>query len=296
MKTRPLLEGGLRIKGFSKIGGVPDKPLISIVMAVLNRSWCVKRLIESVLNQSYDNVEFIVVDGGSTDGTVEILEQYNNQIDYWVSEPDSGIYAALNKGITLSTGDWINIQGSDDRLYNSLHLIAKNLKCTSTVYYGDLYYQYRLKWRGHGKISKYSILNNKFAHHAMFFSKNFFNEYKYNEYYELAADAYLVIQSFAEGKFRFSYLPILVADFDDLNGSSARLFDDRFYADRFKICNEFYPKYLVRLVWMRQLLVDMAYSLRVAKTVKTILNFLFKTAYCLDPPFRSNSNGERVSV
>lgn len=106
-------EGGLRMKGYFK-KSFNDKPLVSIITVVFNRHEYLEHTIQSVLNQTYDNVEYIVIDGGSTDGTVDIIRKYEQVIDYWVSEPDSGIADAWNKGILASTGDIISLINSDD--------------------------------------------------------------------------------------------------------------------------------------------------------------------------------------
>ncbi len=106
-------EGGLRTKGYFK-KSFDDKPLVSIITVVFNRHEEVEQAIQSVLNQTYDNVEYIVIDGGSTDGTVDTIRKYEQAIDYWVSEPDSGIADAWNKGIQASTGDIIGLINSDD--------------------------------------------------------------------------------------------------------------------------------------------------------------------------------------
>jgi glycosyltransferase involved in cell wall biosynthesis len=106
-------EGGLRTKGYFK-KSFNDKPLVSVITVVFNRHEYLEQTIQSVLNQTYDNVEYIVIDGGSTDGTIDIIRKYEQAIDYWVSEPDSGIADAWNKGIPASTGDIIGLINSDD--------------------------------------------------------------------------------------------------------------------------------------------------------------------------------------
>lgn len=104
-------------------------PLISIITSTYNSSATLERCIRSVRNQDYSNIEFIVVDGGSVDGTVEIIKKHSDVISAWISEPDSGIYEAWNKGILLSKGDWICFLGSDDELItNVIFLIIKELK------------------------------------------------------------------------------------------------------------------------------------------------------------------------
>jgi glycosyltransferase involved in cell wall biosynthesis len=107
------LEGGLRIRGSHK-HSLPGKPLISVITVVFNGAQTIRDAIESVLAQDYGNIEFIVIDGGSTDGTVEILRQYEHAIDYWISENDHGIYDAMNKGILICSGEYVGTLNSDD--------------------------------------------------------------------------------------------------------------------------------------------------------------------------------------
>lgn len=105
--------GGLRLKGVSKTSS-PVRPLLSVVTVVFNGAAHLERAIQSVLSQPYDNVEYVVVDGGSTDGTLDILRKYDDRIDFWVSEPDEGIYHAMNKGIGLAAGELVGLLNSDD--------------------------------------------------------------------------------------------------------------------------------------------------------------------------------------
>ncbi len=91
-----------------------NQPKVSIVTVVYNDAKGLEKTIKSVINQTYKNVEFIIIDGGSTDGTVEIIKKYEDYIDYWVSEEDKGIYDAMNKGIKAATGTWINFMNAGD--------------------------------------------------------------------------------------------------------------------------------------------------------------------------------------
>ena len=106
-------EGGLRRNGIagSKGGG---KPLISVVTIVYNGERHLEQTIRSVVGQSYGNIEYILVDGGSTDGTLDIIRKYEDRIDYWISEPDRGISDAMNKGTRLATGDIVAHLHADD--------------------------------------------------------------------------------------------------------------------------------------------------------------------------------------
>jgi glycosyltransferase involved in cell wall biosynthesis len=106
-------EGGIRRKGTVKKSG-PGRPLVSVITVVHNGEKHLEQAILSVLGQTYDNVEYIIVDGGSTDGTIDIIRKFDDRIDYWISEPDKGISDAMNKGILFSNGDLIAHLHADD--------------------------------------------------------------------------------------------------------------------------------------------------------------------------------------
>lgn len=94
-----------------------NKPLVSIITPVFNGKLYLEQTIQSVLGQTYDNIEYIVIDGGSKDGSLKIIEKYAAQIDYWQSEPDAGMYEAINKGLKIATGDILAYLNSDDLYY-----------------------------------------------------------------------------------------------------------------------------------------------------------------------------------
>lgn len=111
-----VLSGGLRSKGYYK-KELNGKPLVTIVTVVFNGEHFLKETIESVINQHYDNIEYIIIDGGSTDNTVNIIEKYNDKIDFWASEKDTGMYDALKKGFSLASGSIISWLNADDLYY-----------------------------------------------------------------------------------------------------------------------------------------------------------------------------------
>jgi len=102
------------LSGFNSVADIKELPLITVITVVLNGEKYLEQTIQSVINQNYPNVEYIIIDGGSTDGTLDIIRKYEDFIDYWVSEPDKGIYDAMNKGVRCSVGRWIGFLGSDD--------------------------------------------------------------------------------------------------------------------------------------------------------------------------------------
>ena len=104
-------KGGIRLKNKIKKN---DKffPLVSIITVVRNGEKYLEQTIKSVLNQSYKNIEYLIIDGDSKDKTLKIIKKYNNKIDYWVSQKDNGLWEAMNKGIKLARGSIIGIINS----------------------------------------------------------------------------------------------------------------------------------------------------------------------------------------
>lgn len=128
--------GGLRTKDMKK-SGTPEHPLITVVTVVYNGEKTLEQTILSVINQTYDNVEYIIVDGESTDGTLDIIRKYEDRIDWWQSEPDDGIYDAMNKGIELANGGYIAMLNSGDSYIDGiLEKIAEIIKSHN----GDILY------------------------------------------------------------------------------------------------------------------------------------------------------------
>jgi len=117
-EVEPSEEFEVDLKEFKAKNGVVRLPLITVITVVLNGKEHLEKTIQSVINQTYPNVEYIVIDGGSTDGTVDIIKKYDDYIDYWVSEPDRGIYDSWNKGVVLSNGKWLSFMGSGDLYVN----------------------------------------------------------------------------------------------------------------------------------------------------------------------------------
>ncbi len=189
-------EGGLRTKGYFK-KSYENKPLISIVTVVYNGEKYLEETILSVINQTYDNVEYIIIDGGSTDKTLEIIKKYEDKIDYWISEKDKGIYDAMNKGVTLCVGEIIGIVNADDFIYLETLENVKDALLKDTMFtYGDLDLAY-----DNGEIFgkayslgleniKYKIFRHMpFLHPTMFIKKEVYKKIGlYDTSYKLSAD------------------------------------------------------------------------------------------------------------
>ena len=140
-----------------------NKPLITIITVVLNNKKKLDKALKSILSQSYKNIELIVIDGGSTDGTKNTIKKYQKKINYYISEKDDGIYDAINKGIKKSTGDIIGILHSDDYFYkNALSIVARYFKENSKI---DFLF---------GAVKKYKLLYG-YKPWKIFFSFGFYS-------------------------------------------------------------------------------------------------------------------------
>lgn len=125
---------------------------ISIVTVCYNAADQIEKTIQSVVGQTYPNIEYLVIDGGSTDGTTDIIRKYADKISYWKSEPDDGIYDAMNKGICAATGDYINFMNAGDYFSSDsvISEVVKQINPTKDIIYGDstmIDYKGRLKFR-----------------------------------------------------------------------------------------------------------------------------------------------------
>ncbi|MDM5263710.1 glycosyltransferase family 2 protein [Sulfurovum sp. XTW-4] len=190
---------------------------ISIITVVWNNKETIKYAIDSVLNQTYKDIEYIIVDGASSDGTVEVVQSYGDRITKFISEPDKGLYDAMNKGIKLATGDVVGILNSDD-FYIDEFVIEKIVKIFQEKkvdsVFADLVY---VKPDNLGNIVRYydssSGFPNRFQYalypaHPTFFVKRWAYE-KYGLYktdYKIAADFDVMARFLYTRKISFSYL------------------------------------------------------------------------------------------
>ncbi len=163
-------EGGLRNKGYFK-KPLPAKPLITVITVVFNGGKYLEPTIQSVINQTYDNVEYIIIDGGSTDGTLEILNKYDKSIDYWISEKDRGISDAFNKGIILASGNWLIFLNCGDSFCNNYifsYCVPFMPPDVNTVIYGNALIGDSLRVCDHKMIFNPTSISNPICHQAVF--------------------------------------------------------------------------------------------------------------------------------
>lgn len=211
MSSTRIAEGGLRVKGYFKdFSNSVNLPLVSIITVVFNNEKHLEQTILSVLNQAYDHVEYIIIDGGSTDKTIEIIRQYEDALDYWISEPDGGIYDAMNKGISCAFGDFIGILNSDDLFYDSTvveSIVGKfNEVGKVCVLYGDMIkfndknpdlYSYQ---RGNLTGTAFKNLNITINHPTCFVHRKLYHLYgTFNPKFKWGADRDLMMNFYARG-------------------------------------------------------------------------------------------------
>lgn len=229
---------------------------ITIITICYNSIRFIERTIQNVLSQDYNNLEYIIIDGGSTDGTKEVIQKYADKLKYWCSEPDGGIYDAMNKGITHASGEWVSFMNSGD-LFSSKTIVSemnlsglsKNIK----VVYGDVQMSY-----SNGLIVRKAYpletmsYRMPFCHQSTFVRLETLKQYKFDLYYKIGADYKLFYSMYYSlGADAFKYLPICVAKCDATDSLSQKnkypLWkeyieirkahkDARWYYDSFKLC------------------------------------------------------------
>lgn len=195
---------------------------ITIITVSFNAASSIEQTILSVINQNYPNLEYIIIDGGSKDGTVDIIKKYQQHISYWVSEPDKGIYDAMNKGIRLATGDWINFMNAGDTFYNNsilTTLFASDPDCD--IIYGDTEFIYTFgKYHRQPPAIENLRKSMIFCHQSSFTKSSLLKKKNYHTKYKICADYDFFLTSLNEGK-TFRYFPLIISVFDAREGLSS---------------------------------------------------------------------------
>lgn len=162
-------------------------PKISIITVVFNSVSTIEDTILSLFSQDFMHYEYIIVDGGSTDGTIEIIKKYQDKITLWVSEPDNGIYDAMNKGVKLATGQFVQFLNAGDTFVNShtLYNISEYLKMDSDI----SLFAYLIDNKKHlSDLSFWSLLRGMPCHQAIFYKRQYLREFPFNVIYKYSAD------------------------------------------------------------------------------------------------------------
>lgn len=202
-------------------------PKISIVTTVYNGERYLEQTIQSVIEQDYPNIEYIIIDGGSKDKTVDIIKKYSDKISFWVSEPDKGIYDGMNKGVARATGEWILFRNCGD-FFASTDSISKVFD--GTDYSGeDILYGKLISWDsiGYRIIDKHLEDNIGFVgympipHPSTFVKTAIHKRMPFDIKYKLAADHDFFWKCVKQG-LKFKYIPVFVSLFEAEDGASRK--------------------------------------------------------------------------
>ena len=217
-------------------------PKISIITVCYNSQGTIKHTIDSVRSQDYANVEYIIIDGGSIDWTLKVLDFCKDKIDYFLSEDDNGIYEAMNKGIKVATGDIVGILNSDD-FYPNNEVLSKVAKVFSEsdcdCLYGDLVYvnkgnasRIERYWKsGHFSIAKLDE-GWTLPHPTFFVKSSVYDKYGlYNTDLKTAADYEMILRLLYKNRLKVAYIPEIMVKMR-MGGESNKSFWNRVKANK----------------------------------------------------------------
>lgn len=211
-----------------------NKLSFSIITVSYNAVQSIEETILSVINQNYNNIQYIIIDGLSNDGTMEIITKYQSKISHIISEPDKGIYDAMNKGMKVADGDFVLFLGADDHLISNTILseITKYLNTNhDSIWYGNVYRPFRNDLYC-GEFNKFKLAVKNIPHQGIFYPKNIYKNKNYEMKYRLFADYHYNISLFS--KYSFKYINKTISYFND-TASSATQKDINFEKERKKI-------------------------------------------------------------
>lgn len=197
-------------------------PLVTIITVCYNAAETLEKTISSVINQTYSNIEYIIIDGGSTDGTIEIIKKHKEKIHYWISEPDNGVYDAMNKGIEFASGEWINYMNSGDSFCEETTI--ENIFCQNDfnvdIIYGNTILLYSLGNYIHkGKrISPENYM--PFGHQAAFTRRELLRKYRFDTKYKICADRSFYHTAYINNA-TYQYYDINIANYEAEEGLSS---------------------------------------------------------------------------
>ncbi|MCQ2974919.1 MAG: glycosyltransferase [Bacteroidales bacterium] len=207
-------------------------PQLTIITICRNIVSTIERTCLSIVNQTFQDFEWIVVDGASTDGTVDILKKYSSRIDILISEPDNGIYNAMNKGIKLATGEYILFMNGGDEIlnFNTLENVFKKAN-NADVIYGDEYVkndkEYYL-FRNQRLLTPKSLYKKTFSHQATFVRTSIQKKYLFDESLKIAADYDFFVKIYFKKKYIFERIDMAISVFylDGICSTNYELFNE----------------------------------------------------------------------
>ncbi len=253
----------------------PEQPLISIITVVLNGADTLEKSITSVICQDLKDFEYIIIDGGSSDGSIEIIKRYESSLACWISQPDKGVYDAMNKAVALAKGKWVYFLGADDYLLDGFKSAANYLKDEKTIYYGNVY-RPAIDRIYDGKFSAYKLACRNICHQSIFYPKCVWERYAYNLKYPGFADYDLNLRCFINAEIKFEYIPATIAVYSDEGGISATQVDVTFEKDKLLLIKSAFPFWIYVLIFMRSFVLRILTSLKLQKVSILIYHNLLR--------------------
>lgn len=200
---------------------------LSIITVNLNNAEGLKKTITSVLSQTYNSYEFIIIDGNSTDGSKEIMEKYHNQINFCISERDNGIYQAMNKGIKVAKGNYLLFLNSGDVLngQNALEVFINDKNCKGDIIYGNYKFNEGEKIYP-SKITPFHFFKSSLPHQSSLIKKELFSTFGlYDEDFKIVSDKAFFIKCLLSNKVTFSHIDfaLSIANLDGISNTNYKL-------------------------------------------------------------------------
>jgi glycosyltransferase involved in cell wall biosynthesis len=215
-----------------------NKIIVTIVIVTYNAEKDIASCLDSVKNCIDDKTEVIIIDGCSNDNTLGIIKKYSNIISDLISEKDSGIYDAMNKGVRKASGNFIYFLGADDTLALNFNELYNILIDSNTIYYGDVNLKPSNKIYG-GEFNTVDIINRNICHQSIFYPKEVFESYSYGSDFKYMEDYYLNLKLWSSKKYKFKYFNSLIANYSS-NGLSSIDIDNNFKTESFKIIYNYF--------------------------------------------------------
>jgi len=213
---------------------------LSIITVNYNNASGLERTIQSVISQSFKDFEFIIIDGGSTDNSVDIIHKYEQQIDYWVSEHDGGIYQGMNKGLLHAKGDYVNFMNSGD-CFHAPDVLDKifTLNTTADIITGAHAGSPHPNVGPKG-VTMYSLITGAIDHQASFIRREVALSHPYDEKYRIVSDWKFFIQTLVLDNCTFFYTDIIVVDVDMTGISNTNIALN--HQERESVLKELFPE------------------------------------------------------
>ena len=234
-------------------------PKVSVICVTFNSADTLPNMLKSYAQYKTDDTELVIIDGNSTDSTITVIKENESLIDFWISEPDGGIYEAMNKAIQYTKGQWLVFIGSDDELAQGFGDMAAVLKEPDTIYYGNVIYYGNEFCKVY---DDYYLTKLNICHQGIFYPGAVFDKYQYDTKYRVYADYHLNLRLWKDPAFKFVHEDYLVASFPE-GGFSFYTKDLVFESER----DQLFKQYLKRTSYYR-------YLNRTIGAFKTLIRFI----------------------